>query len=409
MKLASLFKLGGVLLASLISLSFLVQPEGTGWRGPHRNGVVTGFEIPESWPVQLKPDWQVVVGLGDASPVLSDEKLYLHTRKNDSEVAMCLDAHTGKIIWEEINNPAPEVTGGAASHPGPRSTPSVAYGKVFNAGAGGHITCRDAATGRLIWDSAGFIQEVPQFFVACSPLIIDNKCIFHLNGKEKGTVVAFDVNTGEVIWRHEGEPSTYSSPLHMPAFGDMVVVQGETDLFALSASTGNLLWKYPTPAETRFYNSSTPVVYNDLIYIAGQGSGTRALRVENGPEGYRVSEQWHNPSIGVSFNTPVLKDGFLYGNEARFGNVFCINALNGELCWADTTKHIRFASVQDVGPAMVTLPSNGILLIYEPDQKNYRQLMAYKVSDTDVYAHPVLHNSRVWVKDKEYLTCWSFK
>lgn len=409
MRLTSILRSLGILLVAVISLSFAIQPEGTGWRGPHRNGVVTGFEIPGTWPGQLKQDWQVAVGLGDASPVLSDGKLYLHTRKNESEVSMCVDALTGKILWEEINNPAPEVTGGAASHPGPRSTPSVAYGKVFNAGAGGHVTCRDAATGRLVWETAEFIQEVPQFFVSCSPLVIDHKCIFHLNGKEKGTVVAFDVNTGKIIWRHEGEPSTYSSPVHMPAFGDMVVVQGETDLFALSLSTGKLLWKYPTPTETRFYNSSTPVIHNNLIYIAGQGSGTRALRVEDTPEGYQVSELWHNPAMGVSFNTPLLRDGFLYGNEARFGNVFCINAQNGELCWTDTTKHIRFASVQDVGSALVSLPSNGVLLVYKPDHKEYRQLMAYKVADTDVYAHPVLYGSRVWVKDKEHLTCWSLK
>ena len=387
----------------------MIQPDGNGWRGSLRDGVVKDFNAPAVWPGNLSLDWQTGVGLGDASPVATNGRIYLHTKKDGNEVAMCLDALTGKVIWEEVNNPAPEVTGGAASHPGPRSTPAVALGRVFNAGAGGYITCRDAETGELIWESGAFTSEVPQFFVSCSPLIIDGKCIFHLNGKEKGTVVAFDAATGKIVWQLGGEPSTYSSPVHMPSFGDMVVVQGETNLFGVSATRGELLWRYPTPTETRFYNSSTPVVHQDKIYIAGQGSGTSAIQIRKTSAGYQAVELWKNPAMGVSFNTPVLKDGYLFGNEARFGNVFCINAENGTLCWTDTVKHIRFASVLDVGAALVSLPSNGILLVYHPDHKSYRQIVSYKVADTEVYAHPILQGNRIYVKDKEHLTSWLVK
>lgn len=409
MKTTGKFNFGLMLLVAMVSFSFITVADGNGWRGPNRDGKITGFEIPASWPVQLNKVWQVNVGLGDASPLLSDGKIYLHTRKENSEIALCINASTGKIIWEKVNNPAPEVTGGAASHPGPRSTPAVAHGKVFNVGAGGHLTCRNAATGDLIWESTAYTGEVPQFFVSCSPLIVGNKCIVHLNGKENGTIVAFDVETGREIWKIRGEASTYSSPVLMPAFENMVVVQGETDLLGVSLENGKLLWKYPTPGETRFYNSSTPIVDRDKIIIAGQGKGTKMLKVKKSGTDYTVEEVWQNTEMGVSFNSPVLKDGYIYGNEARFGYLYCLNAQTGEKCWADTVKHNRFASMLDAGQIMVSLPATGNLVFFNPDPKSYKEVKIYKVAETEVYAHPVLDKNRIYVKDKEHLTYWGFR
>lgn len=402
------------LITTIVFFLFLVQSltsfipirEGNGWRGPERNGKIDNFILPEQWPGLLTQLWQTPVGLGDASPVFVEGKLYLHTLEGDSEVALCIDGTSGSILWKEINNPAPEITGGASSHPGPRSTPAVASGKVYNLGAGGHLTCRDANSGKLIWETSAYTSEVPQFFVGCSPLIEKGMVIVHLNGRENGTVVAFQGESGSEIWNLKGEATTYSSPVIMKAYDDMMVIQGETDLIGVSISKGNLLWKFPTPSATRFYNSSTPVVDGTVVYIAGQGTGIRAIRVlqENGT--YRVEEIWHNPAVGVSFNTPVLRDGHLYGNEARFGSIFCVNALSGEISWSDTVKYNRFASMLDLGPVMVTLPATGQLIFFKPQPDTFNQVIGYKVAESEVYAHPVIEGRRIFVKDKEHLTCW---
>ncbi|HEY3390883.1 MAG TPA: hypothetical protein VGK38_14995, partial [Prolixibacteraceae bacterium] len=69
------------------------------WRGANRDGKVTGFEVPKSWPSELTPQWKVNVGLGDASPVMAGGKLYSFTRQESDEVIKCLDATTGKELW----------------------------------------------------------------------------------------------------------------------------------------------------------------------------------------------------------------------------------------------------------------------------------------------------------------------
>lgn len=406
MKTTSIFLFVLFLFVHLTMTGFIPIREGNGWRGPNRDGKVEKFVLPDQWPGQLEQVWKTQVGLGDASPVLFDGKLYLHTRKGESEVALCIEAASGRILWEEINNSAPEVTGGASTHPGPRSTPAIGLGKVYNLGAGGYFTCRDANSGKLIWETGAYTSEVPQFFVGCSPLIVREMVIVHLNGKENGKVVAFNAESGEEIWSLKGEAATYSSPVIMKAFDDMLVIQGETDLIGVSISRGDLLWKYPTPAATRFYNSSTPVVDGSVIYIAGQGTGVRAIRVEPGSSGYSTEELWHNPAAGVSFNTPVLRNGYLYANEARFGNIFCLNAHSGEISWSDTVKYNRFASMLDLGPVMATLPATGQLVFFKPEPGTYSQVVGYKVAETEVYAHPVIDGKRIFVKDKEHLTCW---
>ena len=172
---------------------------------------------------------------------------------------------------------------------------------------------------------------------------------------------------------------------------------------------GELLWKVPTPPESRFYNSSTPVIDGDHVFIAGQGSGARSFKIAKEGESYSATEEWKNPEINVSFNTPVLKDGFLYGNEARFGSLFCLNAKTGAKCWADTVRLNRFASVLDLGKVMISLPANGWLIVFKPDSSKYQELARYKVADTEVYAHPVIAGNKIFVKDKEFLTCWELK
>ena len=318
---------------------------------------------------------------------------------------MCLDAETGNEIWRTVNNVAPEVTGGARPHPGPRSTPYVADGKIFTLGAGGVLSCLNASTGELIWKNEDY-KEVPVFFAAMSPLVDDNKCFVHLGGKETGTLVAFNASTGAKLWELKGHPSTYSSPVIMKMGKEKVlVVQTETDLIGVSME-GALLWKTATPGETRFYNSSTPVINGQNIIIAGQGLGTKSFKVEKNGSGYTLAESWSNPEYGVSFNTPLLKDGYLYGHEARLGKIYCIDANTGETAWADTVAHNRFASTLDLGKEILSLTAKGELLVYAPSAEKYTELAVYPVANTDVYAHPVVEGKRIYIKDKENLTCW---
>ncbi len=103
------------------------------WRGPDRAGSAADFEVPATWPKELKQQWKVTVGDGVATPALVGGKLYVFTRENDQEVVRCLDAASGQEVWQDKYG-AEAVTGPASRFGGPRSSPTVAAGKVVTLG-----------------------------------------------------------------------------------------------------------------------------------------------------------------------------------------------------------------------------------------------------------------------------------
>ncbi len=390
----------------LIGAGCLFAQNWPQWRGANRDGKVTGFSVPKDWPKTLTQGWKVPVGTGDATPALVDGKLYVFTRQGDEEILRCLNAADGKEQWP-YKYKAQAVTGAAARHPGPRSSPTVADGKVITLGVGGVLSCVDITNGHQVWQKDEFPKVTPQFFTAMSPMVVDGMCIAHLGGKDKGAVIAFNLTDGQKKWEWPGDGPAYASPVLMTVDGTkQVVIQTEKNLIGIAVADGKLLWQVPAVPQRRMWNSATPIVDKQTVIFTGQGQGTRAIKIEKKGDSFATKDLWTNDQVGTGYNTPVLKDGMLYGLSDR-GNLFCMNAENGQTAWIDTTKHETFGAVVDAGPVLVTLPSKSDLVVFKPDAKAYVQVAKYKVADSEVYAHPVLSGKHIFVKDAESLTMWS--
>ena len=403
-----------VLAISLLTTLILMNSHDTfsqdwpQWRGINRDCVVKGFQAPASWPSELKQQWKVTVGFGDATPVLVGDKIYLNTRQGDNEVILCLNAANGKEIWKN-QYPAMAVTGPAASHPGPRSTPAVANGKIVTFGATGIISCLDDNTGKVIWRRDNPNHEVPQFFTAMSPLIVDNLCIAHVGTKDKGQVLALDLNTGNEKWKWSGDGPSYASPSIMTINGKKhVIIQTEKNLISLSLTDGKLLWQVPTPVQERFYNCVSPYVDGQIIYYTGQGTGMKSIKVEKSGNNYITKELWSNPETGAKWNTPVLKNGFLYGFTDQ-KRIYCMNASDGKTAWIDNTVNSDFATLVDCGSVLIGLPSTANLIVFKPDPSAYSEIAKYKVSETAIYAFPVIAENKIYIKDAESLRLYNIE
>lgn len=394
-----------MLIILMIGSSNLFSQDWPQFRGIDRDSKVTGFKAPKAWPAELRQIWKVNIGFGDATPVLSGKKIYLAVRQNTDEVIICLDAETGKEIWKSPY-PSAAVTGAAASHPGPRSTPAISDGKIITFGVSAILSCLDAATGKVLWRKENPENIVPQFFTGMSPLIAEGLCIVHLGTKDKGQVVALELATGREKWKWEGDGPSYSSPSMMSIDKQKhVIVHTEKNLIALSLTDGKLLWQVATPVQQRFYNCTSPYINGQIIYYTGQGTGTKAIQVIKDGDKYNTKELWSNAEIGAKWNTPVLKDGFLYGfTDQR--RVYCIDASTGKTAWYDSTVASDFATIVDCGAVIIGLPSTGNLIVLKPDPKAYTELAKYKVAETPVYAFPVIAGNDIYVKDSETLTLY---
>lgn len=406
MKKTNLFLSAIIIALIIISSLNSYSQDWPQWRGINRDSKVTGFKAPSSWPAELKQEWKVTVGFGDATPVLAGNRIYLNTRQGNDEVILCLDAATGKELWKN-QYPSSAVTGPAASHPGPRSTPAVADGKVVTFGAAAILTCLDAKTGTVIWRRENPNNTVPQFYTGMSPLIVDNLCIAHVGTKDNGEVLALDLKTGNEKWKWTGDGPAYASPSVMTIDGKkQLIVQTEKNLMALNLADGKLIWQITAQVQQRFYNCVSPYIDGQIIYYTGQGTGMKAIKVEKSGNEYVTKEIWSNTGVGAKWNTPVLKDGFLYGFTDQ-KRIYCLKATTGETAWIDNVVHSDFATIVDCGSVIIGLPSTANLIVMKPEPAAYSEVAKYKVSETPVYAFPIISGNKIYIKDAESLILYS--
>lgn len=127
------------------------------WRGPNRNGVAPHSpKLADAWgpegPVLVWKSADKILGgpkkggsfSNYGSPVVAEGKVYLyvHDQAAAADLIFCLDANTGKMLWNASYAGRPN--GGCSS------TPYVGGGKVFVVGSNG-MYCLDAGSGKEVW------------------------------------------------------------------------------------------------------------------------------------------------------------------------------------------------------------------------------------------------------------------
>ena len=314
------------------------KPAATGtdwpqWRGPRRDGSV-GAALPAQWPEALKKRWEIPVGTGHASPVVSGNRVVVIAREGDQEIVRALDVASGKEIWRAAY-PAPyDVNPAAWSHgPGPKSTPAIAGGRVFTLGIGGILSAFDLASGKLIWRVPA-PAVLPQYGAATSPLVDGTSVIAHVGGHENGALTSFDAATGKPRWQWKGDGPGSGSPI-IATFGGVrqVIAQTQKLLVGLNASTGTLLWQLPFTTDFD-QNAFTPVVFQDLLINAGIDRPLTAIRPKLDDGKWIAETVWTNPQTPMFMSSPVLIGGTIYGLTMRSrGQFVAIDAASGKTLW----------------------------------------------------------------------------
>jgi outer membrane protein assembly factor BamB len=298
-------------------------------------------------------------------------------------------------------------TGPAGQHPGPRSSPVVAEGKVVTLGVRGALSCLDAADGKLVWRKND-IQGWPNFFTAMSPLVVNGLCVAQLGSKTNGVIIAYDLSSGAEKWRWTGDGAAYASPVLM-SMGDarLIVTQTDKRIVALNAADGKLAWEAPFVPSGMGINVATPIIDGQTIIYTGLGRGTIAVQLEKQGETFTAKQLWANTELSPRFCTPVLKDGLLFGLSDKAG-FYCINAKTGQTAWNEAnTQRGAFGSILDAGSALIALTPKSHLIVFEPSDKAYTEVASIKVAESATYAHPVLAGDRLFIQDQNSLTLWT--
>jgi outer membrane protein assembly factor BamB len=331
------------------------------FRGPQASGVADGQELPERWNGGSGENvlWKVrIPGLAHSSPVVWGDRLYVTTAISslgeatfkhglfgegdaspDASVhqwkVYCLNARTGKIIWERTAYEGVPREKRHVKSTYANSTPATdgRHVVVFFGSQG--LYCFNA-NGKLLWkkdvgvlDVGAYDAPEYEWGTASSPIIYKNTVIIQCDTQKEDFLLSVNIDTGATVWKADrdetpswGTPTVYTGPRRAE-----LVANASRLIRGYDPDTGKELWRLGGSSQI---TAPTPVFFEDLIVVASgrrpeapifvvrAGASGDITLAKGASSGEQVA--WSRQQRGPYMPTPLIYGGLLYvlGNAGIF-------------------------------------------------------------------------------------------
>lgn len=372
------------------------------WRGPNRDAVAAGAAAPAAWPQKLNKKWEVPAGDGYASPVTGGGRVYLHWREGAREIVTAHDPATGRELWRQsYDAPFRKSSYATRMGSGPWATPLYSGGRLYTFGVTAILSCFDAASGKILWrhDNSGEVSTAGLFTgSSASPALAGNRLIVVVGDDRRGSVQALDPVTGRRQWSWNEDGAGYSSPIL--ADGKVLLLTLGRAV-ALDVETGKLAWAAVFRDQWN-ENIVTPVRTPQAVLFSAVRRGTVAIGLDG-------KVLWENKDLPMYMSSPLVDGDHVYGFSSRNkGQHFCLDARTGKLLWTSPGRGGETAGLLALGPALLSLNTDGELLVIHRHPGAWRPIATYKVADSAVWAQPVPLANGLLVKSVSSLVLWTW-
>lgn len=311
--------------------------------GPDRNGLSPETGLIVEWGTDGPPElWRAPGGIGMSGLAIAGGKLVTLVQKSGRQWALCLNAQTGKPIWEMDVAPAYR----NAMGDGPRATPSIAGDAAYILTGEGILAALKLADGQILWkkDVVAELGGKPaEYGMAGSPLVLGDRIVIVI-GTSKATVAALTTARGNVVWTAGADqPAGYSSPVVLKiADREQLVAFHGSGAVGLDPKAGTELWSYPYVTDFNCNIANPLAVAGGVLLSAGENHGSVLLSFKPHSEKFDVAEVWKSQGASSvlrnEWQTSVQVSGQLYGfdNVGSAGPVThltCIDAASGNRRW----------------------------------------------------------------------------
>jgi outer membrane protein assembly factor BamB len=225
------------------------------------------------------------------------------------------DAETGSLTWR-FSRDNVQFSG----------SPAVSGGIVYAWGQptteNGIVYALDQSTGAVIWKRRipGSDQRLQM-----SPAVADGTVYVGTgDSARRSLVLALDAEVGRIRWIHAlpedveaafGAPAVADGLLYVPTTPDRPTANPE--LYALDTATGSLVWQAPVSA-----SNSSPAVANGVVYVGGEVDENSQLSALDAVSGEIL---WTYVEAGTTIpilSSPAVADGRVYvGTQGETGSV----------------------------------------------------------------------------------------
>ena len=119
---------------------------------------------------------------------------------------------------------------------------------------------------------------------------------------------------------------------------------------------------------------------------------------------FTLDTVWTNPDVASYLSTPVLEGGRLYGlSHKKKGQWFCVDAASGKTLWLTDGRQAENAAILAGAGVLFLLDTDGSLTVAAADASGWKPLRKWSVAPSATWAHPVVLDSGVLVKDVDTL------
>lgn len=325
----------------LLFIPFLVAADWPEFRGPTAQGIVPNGPLPLHWSPTKNVVWkQAIPGKGWSSPIVVKRRVYLTTAvpsddtKDLSLRALCLDASTGKPLWDQAifradraNSPKIHTKNSYAS-PTPLLYDDLLYVHFGHLGT----ACLDLQ-GKVLWRNQQ--HYAPVHGGGGSPIVAGNLLVFHCDGGDKQYVVALNRLTGKEVWHVDRNANpvkgfSFCTPLLITVNGQQQLISaGSNAVSALDPASGKEIWR------VRYQGYSVvprPVYGHGLLFICTGYDSPQLLAIR--PDGHGDVTDTHiewTARRGIPLTPSLLLAGDELYLAADNGIFSCLDAATGKV------------------------------------------------------------------------------
>jgi outer membrane protein assembly factor BamB len=341
----------GTLLVTLLLNAPAPEPTADAWtefRGPTGQGLVLAGNLPTEWGPDKNVAWKKdIPGKGWSSPILLDGRVYLTTavpvegKKDQSLRALCLDAKTGKTLWDvealkQDGSKAPNIQG-KNSHASPTPLVDATAKRLYV--HFGHMgsACLDL-DGKVQWTQTD-LHYAPVHGNGGSPILADGLLVFSIDGSDKQCVVALDATSGKIKWQTDRHSKavkkfSFSTPLVIDVKGKKQVISPASDVVGgYDLESGEEVWRV---TYNGFSVTPRPVYAHGMVYLSTGFMSPTLLAIK--PDGKGDVTKSH-VAWSANRGAPLTPSPLVVGDELYMvsdnGTASCLDAKTGELRWQE--------------------------------------------------------------------------
>jgi len=386
--------------------------------GPHRNFTVDSTALADSWPEQGPNTlWERPLGDGYSTIVVDGDLLYTQYRIDQDEFTIAMDRHTGKTVWQDkLASPTTKLMEQFGA--GPHTTPLIAGEHLYTIGTNAVMHCYDKKTGDIVWkhDLAKQYQApIPGRGYGCSPIAYKNMVIVGVDRKREDdettqdasagqSLIAFDQDSGRIVWKSQDFKITYSSPILINFRGEtQLVFLMAKDIMAVNPDNGALLWHQEVKPGGA--NLATPLWDGkDTIFCSSAyDSGSRAFKLTKTGGTTSVEQIWYTRKMRLHHGNVIRIGDYVYGSSGDFGPAFFmgLNLKTGKVAWRK--RGFKKATCVYADGKLILLDEDGNLALATVNPRGMTVHSRCKVGEKYAWAAPTLVGKTLYVRDRKHI------